>query len=107
MAKTAADCTTMKDFRENIDRVDQALMALFAERWSFINRAAEIKVGLGISFYPYIVPGALTIREAAAPPESLAFLLVGAVVLVPMILGYTAYAYWVFRGKVDPEEGYH
>jgi isochorismate pyruvate lyase len=48
MAKTAADCTTMADIRENIDRVDQALMALFAERWSFINRAAEIKVGLGI-----------------------------------------------------------
>ena len=48
MAKAAADCTTMADIRENIDRVDHALMALFAERWSFINRAAEIKVGLGI-----------------------------------------------------------
>lgn len=48
MAKTAADCTTMADIRENIDRVDQALMALFAERWSFIRRAAEIKVDLGI-----------------------------------------------------------
>ena len=35
------------------------------------------------------------------------FLLVGAVVLVPMILGYTAYAYWVFRGKLNPDEGYH
>lgn len=64
-------------------------------------------VGLGVSFYPYIVPGALTIREAAAPPASLAFLLVGAVVLIPIILAYTAVAYWVFRGKVDPEEGYH
>ncbi|GLQ55284.1 cytochrome d ubiquinol oxidase subunit II [Devosia nitrariae] len=64
-------------------------------------------VGLGISFYPYIVPGALTIEEAAAPDSSLAFLLVGAVVLVPIILAYTGYAYWVFRGKVDPEEGYH
>ena len=48
MAKTAADCTTMADIRENIDRVDRALMALFAERWSFIGRAAEIKAGLGI-----------------------------------------------------------
>ena len=48
MAKTAADCTTMADIRENIDRIDCALMALFAERWSFIGRAAEIKVGLGI-----------------------------------------------------------
>lgn len=63
--------------------------------------------GLGISFYPYIVPGALTIAEAAAPDDSLAFLLVGAVVLIPIILAYTGYAYWVFRGKVDPEEGYH
>jgi len=64
-------------------------------------------VGLGISFYPYIVPGALTIKEAAAPDSSLGFLLVGALVLVPIILIYTGYAYWVFRGKVDPSEGYH
>ncbi|WDR07003.1 cytochrome d ubiquinol oxidase subunit II [Devosia rhodophyticola] len=63
--------------------------------------------GIGISFYPYIVPGALTIYEAAAPDSSLSFLLVGAVVLVPIILAYTGYAYWVFRGKIDPEEGYH
>jgi cytochrome d ubiquinol oxidase subunit II len=63
--------------------------------------------GLGISFYPYIVPGALTIKEAAAPDDSLGFLLVGAVILIPIILAYTGYAYWVFRGKVDPNEGYH
>lgn len=48
MAKTAADCTTMADIRENIDRIDRALMALFAERWGFIGRAAEIKAGLDI-----------------------------------------------------------
>jgi len=64
-------------------------------------------VGIGISFFPYIVPGALTIQEAAAPESSLLFLLVGAAVLIPIILIYTAYAYWVFRGKIDPEEGYH
>jgi len=64
-------------------------------------------VGIGISFYPYIVPGALTIEEAAAPDASLGFLLVGAAFLIPIILAYTAYAYWVFRGKIDPEEGYH
>jgi cytochrome d ubiquinol oxidase subunit II len=63
--------------------------------------------GIGISFYPYIVPTSVTIWDAAAPDESLAFLLVGAVILVPLILAYTGYAYWVFRGKVDPEEGYH
>jgi len=64
-------------------------------------------VGIGISFYPYIVPGALTIWEGAAPDSSLSFLLVGASVLIPIILLYTGYAYWVFRGKIDPEEGYH
>lgn len=63
--------------------------------------------GIGISFYPYIVPTSVTIWDAAAPDESLAFLLVGAIILVPLILVYTGYAYWVFRGKVDPEEGYH
>lgn len=63
--------------------------------------------GIGVSFFPYMVPPSLTIWDAAAPDESLWFLLVGAVVLVPMILAYTAYAYWVFRGKTDPNEGYH
>ncbi len=64
-------------------------------------------IGIGISFYPMMVPPALTIEEAAAPDSSLAFTLVGAAVLVPLILAYTAYAYWVFRGKVNPDEGYH
>jgi cytochrome bd ubiquinol oxidase subunit II len=63
-------------------------------------------IGIGISFYPYIVPPTLTIWDAAAPDESLGFLLIGAVVLIPIILAYTAYAYWVFRGKVGTE-GYH
>lgn len=64
-------------------------------------------IGIGISFYPNIVPPSLTIVEAAAPDKSLRFALVGTVVLVPIILAYTAYAYWVFRGKIDPDEGYH
>lgn len=64
-------------------------------------------IGIGISFYPYIVPTSVTIWQAAAPDNSLAFLLVGALVLLPLIIGYTAYAYWVFRGKVRPGEGYH
>lgn len=63
-------------------------------------------IGIGISFYPYIVPPTLSIWDAAAPDESLGFLLVGALVLVPIILAYTGYAYWVFRGKVG-KEGYH
>ncbi len=64
-------------------------------------------LGIGISFYPFIVPPTLTIAQAAAPDSSLAFLLVGAAVLIPMILAYTGYAYWVFRGKVRPGDGYH
>ena len=63
--------------------------------------------GLGISFYPYIVPPSVTIWDAAGPEKSLGFLLAGALVLVPIIVLYTAYSYWVFWGKVNPEEGYH
>jgi cytochrome d ubiquinol oxidase subunit II len=54
------------------------------------------------------VPRAITIRDAAAPDSSLMFMLVGALILLPLILAYTAYAYWVFRGKVArAEAGYH
>ncbi len=63
--------------------------------------------GLGISMFPAIVPPSISIWDAAAPPESQAFLLVGAVVLIPMILAYTAYAYWTFRGKVQADTHYH
>ncbi len=64
-------------------------------------------VGIGISFYPMIVPPSLTIAEAAAPDTSLKFILVGTLFLLPIILAYTAYAYWVFRGKIKAGEGYH
>ena len=64
-------------------------------------------VGLGVSFFPNLVPPSLTIADAAAPDSSLKFLLMGAVVLIPMILAYTAYSYWVFRGKIRPGDGYH
>jgi cytochrome d ubiquinol oxidase subunit II len=64
-------------------------------------------IGVGISFYPNMVPPSLSIVDAAAPDKSLKFALVGTVVLIPMILAYTAYSYWVFRGKIDPDEGYH
>jgi len=64
-------------------------------------------VGLGISLYPEIVPPSITIWQAAAPDKSLGFLLVGALILVPIIIGYMAHAYWVFRGKVDATTGYH
>jgi cytochrome d ubiquinol oxidase subunit II len=64
-------------------------------------------IGLGISLFPHIVPPGITIWQAAAPNSSLAFLLVGAGILLPIILTYTVHAYWVFRGKVDVEAGYH
>ncbi len=80
------------------------------DAWPFLATIALFVlsfIGLGISFYPYMVPPSLTIWDVAAPDESLWFLLVGTLVLVPMILIYTGYAYWVFRGKVDPAGGYH
>jgi cytochrome bd ubiquinol oxidase subunit II len=63
--------------------------------------------GLGISLYPYVVPRTITIWQAAAPEGSLWFLLIGALLLVPLILAYQAYAYWLFRGKASAETGYH
>ena len=61
--------------------------------------------GLGISMYPYIVPQSITIWQAASPENSQLFMLVGVAILIPLILGYTGWAYWVFRGKV--RGGYH
>ena len=63
-------------------------------------------IGLGISIWPDVIPGRVSIWQAAAPYQSQVFMLVGASVLIPVILAYTAWSYWVFRGKVG-EEGYH
>jgi cytochrome d ubiquinol oxidase subunit II len=63
--------------------------------------------GLGISLFPLMVPPSIDIWQAAAPHDSQMFLLVGALILVPIILAYTGYAYWVFRGKVKPGVHYH
>jgi cytochrome d ubiquinol oxidase subunit II len=63
--------------------------------------------GLGISIYPWIVPQSIDIWQAAAPESSQMLMLVGVAIMIPLILGYTAWAYWVFRGKVRPESGYH
>jgi cytochrome bd ubiquinol oxidase subunit II len=63
--------------------------------------------GLGISIWPNIVPPAISIWDAAGPPQSLGFALVGALFIIPIILMYTIWSYWVFRGKVRPGEGYH
>ncbi|MEZ5765515.1 MAG: cytochrome d ubiquinol oxidase subunit II [Xanthobacteraceae bacterium] len=63
--------------------------------------------GLGISMWPYVVPQSVTIWQAAAPEKSQIFMLVGVSVMIPIILAYTAFAYWVFRGKVKADSGYH
>jgi cytochrome d ubiquinol oxidase subunit II len=62
--------------------------------------------GLGVTIWPYVVPESVTIWEAAAPYRSQAFMLVGVALTLPLIIAYTAWAYWVFRGKVG-HEGYH
>jgi cytochrome d ubiquinol oxidase subunit II len=55
--------------------------------------------GLAYSFYPYVVPERLTLYEAASAPESLLIILIGALVVLPVIVGYSILAYTVFRGK--------
>ena len=63
-------------------------------------------MGLGISIWPDVIPGRVSIWQAAAPERSQIFMLAGAGVLIPVILAYTGWAYWVFRGKTGAE-GYH
>ncbi len=63
-------------------------------------------IGLGISLYPWIVPFAFTLEEAAAASTSQSILLIGTVILLPIILCYTAYSYYVFRGKSSHESLY-
>jgi cytochrome bd ubiquinol oxidase subunit II len=63
--------------------------------------------GLVISIWPYILPPDISIWEAASPPQSMGFTLVGALFVIPFILVYTSWSYYVFRGKVRTGEGYH
>ena len=64
-------------------------------------------LGLATSNAPYLVPPSITVWEAAAAPSSQLFMLAGVVLLLPVILGYTVFVYWTFRGKVRAGEGYH
>ena len=64
-------------------------------------------LGLAVSFFPDIVPYRLSFRQAAAPDNALALLLGGAAIMLPFILGYTAWVYWLFRGKIGEDAGYH
>ena len=75
------------------------------ERGNWVPFAATVGIfvlaflGLAYSMFPWIVPQRLDVWQAAAAPGSLAFILVGVVIVLPMILGYTIFSYWVFRGK--------
>jgi len=63
--------------------------------------------GLGISIWPSIIPPDISIWDASGPPQSQGFALVGALLIMPIILMYTGWSYYVFRGKVRHGEGYH
>jgi cytochrome d ubiquinol oxidase subunit II len=95
-----------------------AFSALMAWRW--LDQGREVPpflaaialfllgyLGLVISTFPYLVPPVLTIWQAAAAPASQIFMLTGTLALLPIILGYIVFVYWVFRGKVREGEGYH
>ena len=64
-------------------------------------------IGITISLWPMIVPYHYTIWQAASSEGTQAFLLIGTLVLLPVILMYTAWSYWVFRGKIKAGAGYH
>ncbi|WP_019021995.1 cytochrome d ubiquinol oxidase subunit II [Thioalkalivibrio sp. ALE23] len=64
-------------------------------------------LGLIVSKWPYVVPPDYTFWDAASSPDAQLFILIGALFIIPIILGYTAWTYWVFRGKVTADAGYH
>ena len=64
-------------------------------------------LGVAISLWPMIVPGHYTLWQAAAGESAQVFLLVGTLFLLPVVLFYTGWSYWVFRGKVREGVGYH
>ena len=81
-----------------------------SHRWPFVGALLVFLsgyMGLAASFMPTIVPYDIGFREAAAPDNALGLMLVGTAVILPLILAYTGWVYWVFRGKVTPEAGYY
>jgi len=95
-----------------------ALLALWL--WRSLARGADVApfiaslglfalsfAGLTVSLFPYIVPHTMTLWEAAGSPRAQAFLLIGTLFLIPIIFTYTGWSYWVFRGKVRGDTGYH
>ena len=64
-------------------------------------------LGLGISIWPNIIPPDISIYAASSPSQSQSFALVGALIIIPLIIAYTAWGYYVFRGKVSASDHYH
>ena len=94
-------------------------LAMFVTLWRDLRRQREYRpfflsvglflmgyIGLGISLWPYVVPFEVTIWQAAAAPESQSLLLVGTALMLPVVLGYVGYCYYLFRGKASHETTY-
>lgn len=79
----------------------------FLPFWQSVSLFILAYIGFCISDWPYIIPRVTTIWQAAAPTSSLQFLLIGAIVLLPLLIGYTIYAYRVFGGKVTSAEHHY
>jgi len=80
------------------------------EVWPFagaVGLFALSYLGVAISLWPMIAPPHITLWQAASSPSTQAFLLIGTLFLLPIILMYTGWSYWVFRGKVRGDVGYH
>jgi cytochrome d ubiquinol oxidase subunit II len=81
-----------------------------AHVWPFVGAVVVFLsgyLGLAASFFPYVAPYQLTFRDAANDNGALGLLFGGLVFILPVILGYTVWVYWVFRGKTVADAGYH
>ena len=81
-----------------------------SHRWPFAGAAvlfASGYLGLAASFAPYVAPYAMTFRDAANTGSALGLLTGGLVIILPLVLGYVAFVFWTFRGKVNADAGYH
>ena len=94
-------------------------IAMFVTIWRDLHKKREYRpfflsvgiflmgyIGLAVSLWPYVVPFEITIWQAAAAPESQSLLLVGTILLLPVVLGYVGYSYYLFRGKASHETIY-
>ncbi len=93
--------------------------SLFVMIWRDLHRGREVRpflmsigvflmgyIGLGISLWPWLIPFEITFRQAAAAPTSQSLLIVGTAIMLPLVLTYTAFCYYLFRGKASHESPY-